>query len=587
MDRNIAREYQLCPVMLYKNFCSTKDKNENSIRIDNFENDMQKLLDAGYQSISIAQIEECRSKQIPLPEKAFCILLYGGYIDHYTLAFPVIKKLGIHADALIESDLVGVVNCPGVQDYCPRYDWNQANEMHISKLVDFYASCHSVDSKIDAIESAVQEKINLINMHIKGENAKKLFHFDTYDDVKKHILKKLNIPLYLDNFLTTTPEKLQDGLVPYIDVDPNFDIFDVIDCYCETCTARIKRIESILSQNDQTVIWTPTQNWDSICLPIEEKPLIRNYLRHAIPLSVLAADRKSKAELVVLNSYIDVVFRPWYHWFDYDNHLYDAWNCITCCRLNREMIVAAKINVADYVLQGLHEGYYSDLWLDTYYIPGKPAYGKRHLSHWVLIYGYESETHCFCALSYTNTGHYERLDVYADDLLKACSTDHFTWIDLLKVNKIEPIVYKKNLIAGKLRGYVQSEYNTMDYTKYNCYDNNQLFNWNACKAFPDYLLSTGEREKKIYTVALYGFLEHKKCMGWRLDYIASREKVQDQELQAFAAYAERQYDKLLKLAMKYNITQDDKILQNLVNQCAELVEKERENILRLLSLLEL
>lgn len=311
MDRDIAREYQLCPVMLYDSFCSAKEKKENSIRIDIFENDMQKLLDAGYQSISIAQIEECRSKQIPLPDKAFCILFYGGHIEHYTLAFPVIKKLGIHADALIESDLIDVINCPGTQDYFPRYDWNKANEMHTSKLVDFYASCHSVDSKKDAIESVIQEKINSINMHIKGGNAKTLFHFDTYDDEKIQILRKLSIPLYLDNFLTTTPEKIQNGLVPYINVDPNFDVFDVIDCYCETCTARIKRIESILAQNNQTVIWAPTQNWDSICLPIEKKPLIRNYLRHAIPLSVLAAERTSKAELVVLNSYIDVVFRPW------------------------------------------------------------------------------------------------------------------------------------------------------------------------------------------------------------------------------------------------------------------------------------
>mgnify|MGYP006920174395 FL=1 len=122
-------------------------------------------------------------------------------------------------------------------------------------------------------------------------------------------------------------------------------------------------------------------------MPIDKNPLIKNYQRHAFPLSVLAADRKDKAEMFVLNEYIDVVFRPWYHYFDYDNHLYDSWDCITCCCLNRETIMVNKINVVDCVLNGLNMGYYSDLWLDTYYIPGKPDYGSLHLSHGLLVYG--------------------------------------------------------------------------------------------------------------------------------------------------------------------------------------------------------
>ena len=125
----------------------------------------------------------------------------------------------------------------------------------------------------------------------------------------------------------------------------------------------------------------------------------------------------------------------------------------------------------------------------------------------------------------------------------------------------------------------------MDYTKYNTYDNNQLCNWEACREFPNYLLSTGDDEKNIYIVTLYSFLEHKRCMGWRLAYIASREKIPDQEFRAYAAYTEQQYGMLLKLGIKYNFKQDDKILHRLANQCSELVEKERDNILRLLNFL--
>lgn len=40
----------------------------------------------------------------------FCILLYGGYSNHYEIAFPILKELNVHADAFIPTDLVGKKN---------------------------------------------------------------------------------------------------------------------------------------------------------------------------------------------------------------------------------------------------------------------------------------------------------------------------------------------------------------------------------------------------------------------------------------------------------------------------------------------
>mgnify|MGYP001278528829 CR=1 FL=1 len=62
-----------------------------------------------------------------------------------------------------------------------------------------------------------------------------------------------------------------------------------------------------------------------------------------------------------------------------------------------------KINVVDCVLNGLNMGYYSDLWLDTYYIPGKPDYGSLHLSHGLLVYGYDKTANKFTTLTYIST----------------------------------------------------------------------------------------------------------------------------------------------------------------------------------------
>ena len=65
--------------------------------------------------------------------------------------------------------------------------------------------------------------------------------------------------------------------------------------------------------------------------------------------------------MIVLNNYIDVVFRPWYHFFDYDNHLYLSWPELICNRIMGDFFRELNINIADCVVSGLKAGYYSAL----------------------------------------------------------------------------------------------------------------------------------------------------------------------------------------------------------------------------------
>lgn len=100
--------------------------------------------------------------------------------------------------------------------------------------------------------------------------------------------------------------------------------------------------------------------------------------------------RKDKAEFIVLNNYIDVVFRPWYYFFDYDNHLYLNWRELKSCVLKNDFLRTANINAVDAVINGLRSGYCIDAWADEYYILGKGGYNRRHLTHNLLIYSYDA-----------------------------------------------------------------------------------------------------------------------------------------------------------------------------------------------------
>ena len=155
--------------------------------------------------------------------------------------------------------------------------------------------------------------------------------------------------------------------------------------------------------------------------------------------------------MIVLNNYIDVVFRPWYHFFDYDNHLYLSWPELICNRIMGDFFRELNINIADCVVSGLKAGYYSDLWLDAYYIPGKGMYQKMHLAHNILIYGYSKDDNIFLAISYTDSGHYDRLRIKPENLIRACLNEYFISIQLTKNNPEATVDYNGALITDKLK----------------------------------------------------------------------------------------------------------------------------------------
>ena len=385
---------------------------------------------------------------------------------------------------------------------------------------------------------------------------------------------------YLVDYYNANASDFELGALPYIGVNQESNILDLIDMFQFRCSMTIQRFESLKKAEHANI-----PNWEyngkSVILPIDENPPARNLLRHALPLSVIGATRKDKAELIVLNNYIDVVFRPWYHFFDYDNHLYLSWSELICNRITGDYFRELKINISDCVVSGLKTGYYSDLWLDAFYIPGKGMYQRTHLAHNVLIYGYSKDNNVFLALSYTDSGHYDRLMIKPENLIRACSNDFFISIQLIKNNPEATVDYNDALITDKLKRYIESRYELANNTKDSRFDNNQLCNYNACLAFPNYIKSTAKKEGRIYKVALYGFLEHKKLMGWRLEYIAKMRGWDLAEYSSYKSYAETITGRLMLLGMKFQYSGKLDIINRMMSMMDELLTKEKDMILKI------
>lgn len=574
----------LIPILVFTNFTNetSSDTNTNLYPASLLYEELKKLVQMGYTSLSIEQINT-ETKRERLSGKYFCLAFVGGYLGNYSFAYPILNELGIHADLFVPGDLVGYKEYPGITNFIPHYSWEQIREMKKSGFIDVYPMWHPFDAE-EKLDTIIVEKIKQISDNVPGSIPNKSFwiNINVREAEKINALKKAGVESYLIPVLNTSIERLEIGALPYIEVSPDKGVLAAIDYFCEASQKLIRREKSIKA-TETLLVKNDYSQYNSVKLPIESHPLVRNYLRHAIPLSVLGAERKDVAELCVLNEYIDIVFRPWYHWYDYDNQLYDSWDSLICNTLYRDFIEAAKLDVVESIIGGLNTGYYADVWLDSYYVPGKSAYNNMHLAHNILVYGYDKDSNMFDALSYTINGKYEHLCVAPESIVKGCSNEYFLRIIFLKRNKETSIVYNRDHILKKLRHYIYSEYDCCSYSKYTSYDNNQLVNYEASLSFPDYLLNTAERENRIYLVALFGFLEHKKCMAWRLCYIAKRERLPVIFFENYENYACKTAENLLALGMKFQTTQNQNILPRIYNAIIEFNKREKEEIFRLIS----
>lgn len=147
-----------------------------------------------------------------------------------------------------------------------------------------------------------------------------------------------------------------------------------------------------------------------------------------------------------------------------------------------------------------------------------------------------------------------------ENLAAACSNDFFSHINLLK-NEINTVVkYDIHIIREKLKKYIDSE----------CYDDNmryskksseQYYNYNASCAFLNNIETKALKNKSIHRTALYSYVEQKRIMMWRLQYLNEYEHLNIPDLKQKAQLVEAKSEMLLNLGLKYNILQNQHIIQ--------------------------
>lgn len=73
---------------------------------ENFEKQMEALKDDGFNVVSLDRLAEYR-KNGTIPRKTVCLTFDDGYRDNYTVAFPILKRIGFPATVFVITGAIG------------------------------------------------------------------------------------------------------------------------------------------------------------------------------------------------------------------------------------------------------------------------------------------------------------------------------------------------------------------------------------------------------------------------------------------------------------------------------------------------
>ncbi|SHI81754.1 Polysaccharide deacetylase [Dethiosulfatibacter aminovorans DSM 17477] len=146
-----------------------------SANIKVFENTLKYLKKNGYKSISLQELYDLRTKKISDDSKLFIITFDDGFLDNYTIAYPMLKKYGFKATVFVNPEFVDqrpvvreqiydrIVNGEDVEtDASWGYmSWNELKEIDDSGIFD--VQCHGMTHTWYVVEPVI------VDIHHSGD----------------------------------------------------------------------------------------------------------------------------------------------------------------------------------------------------------------------------------------------------------------------------------------------------------------------------------------------------------------------------------------------------------------------------------
>ena len=184
-------------------------KNNSAVMTeDNLRIQMQYLKDHGYHPITMQELYDYVTKGEKLPSKPVCITFDDGYLDSYTIVYPMMKEFGYPWTLFLITDDVG-------KSY-NRMTWEQLKEMAdsgaetIANHTLSHPKLHNLPTRAEK-ENEIIGANKALKYHLGIDNLWFAYPYGDYDDEVIDICKKAGIKLAV----TTDAGRVHVGSYPY------------------------------------------------------------------------------------------------------------------------------------------------------------------------------------------------------------------------------------------------------------------------------------------------------------------------------------------------------------------------------------
>lgn len=256
-------------------------------------------------------------------------------------------------------------------------------------------------------------------------------------------------------------------------------------------------------------------------------------------------------------------------------------------------LLAEKGRSLSHVIESIDRGYFVHTLLDYYFVSRSPFYLNKNRVHDCFIYGYDNEKkELYCAdYMFSDVRRLSHGIILFDEFEKAIESsakrkDQILNGYILGMKPFETDKYDfhiKNIIYG-LKQYLGCS--VPEYWKgYNNGNMSEIvWGLDCYDAYLDYLASVGDRVDLRF---VYLFMEHKKMMVERLNFLSDQMKVSnlDECISNFKEMEETLY-KALNYLLKYTICKKDPFIQQACINIRTVKEKEEQSLKQLISILE-
>ena len=213
------------PLLMYHSVTNDDDASW-TINVEKLEEHIKVIMDNGFTPVHFNQLIEYVDKGTPLPDKPVCITFDDGYLDNFTLAYPIFQKYNCKATIFIVGSSVGMKTYKDTEHIInEHFNYEQGKEMVKSGLIDIQSHTHDMHQaeeyeKTDKIQKSVIKLQNdnmieyvrkLVNdFKTAQKDIKENLGYDVtvlsypggcYDNMYELLLKKLGIRVTI----TTTP----------------------------------------------------------------------------------------------------------------------------------------------------------------------------------------------------------------------------------------------------------------------------------------------------------------------------------------------------------------------------------------------